>query len=91
MKAVLWIRRLIAGLSQRNLGFAPGQSISDCGDLSGTGTRFSTEFFHFPLLKPFYHDFPYSYIIWGMNNRRFGGRSSERSSETQSHSIDMNL
>jgi hypothetical protein len=87
MKAVLWTRRLVAGLSQRNLGFAPGQSMSDCGDLSGTGTRFSTEFFRFPLLNPFYHDFPYSCIIWGNDNRRVGGRSSE----TQSHSIDMNI
>jgi hypothetical protein len=35
------------------------------------------EFFGFPLAISFHHDSPYSYIIWGINNRPVGGRSSE--------------
>jgi hypothetical protein len=31
----------------------------------------------FPLLTLFNHDFPCSYITWGMNNMPIGGRSSE--------------
>jgi hypothetical protein len=33
--------------------------------------------FGFPVSLLFHLDFPYSYIIWGMNNRPVGGRSSE--------------
>jgi hypothetical protein len=40
----------------------------------------------FPLSVSFHHDSPYSYIIWGMNNRPVGGRRSE----TQSLPIDIN-
>jgi hypothetical protein len=55
-----------------------------CGGQSGTGTGFSQNSLVF-LSISFYHGSPYSYISWGMNNRRVGGRSSE----TSPHPIDM--
>jgi hypothetical protein len=39
----------------------------------------------FSLSTPIDHGFSCSYIIWGMNNRPLGGRSSEMNS----HPIDM--
>jgi hypothetical protein len=48
--------------------------------------RHFSEFFGFALPISFHSGPPYSYIIWGMNKRPVGGRSSE----TQSHHIDMN-
>jgi hypothetical protein len=40
----------------------------------------------FPPLYITHHSSPCSYIIWGMNNRPVGGRSSG----TQSHPFDIN-
>jgi hypothetical protein len=48
-----------------------------CDGQSGTGTVFFPEFFGFPLSASFRRGSPYSYIIWGINNRPVGGRSSE--------------
>jgi hypothetical protein len=48
--------------------------------------RFFFEFFGFALPISLHHGSSYSYIIWGMNNRPF----SCGSSETSSHSIDIN-
>jgi hypothetical protein len=45
-----------------------------------------SKFFGFTLSVSFHRRFPYPYIIWGMNNRPVSGRSSE----TQSHPIDLN-
>jgi hypothetical protein len=62
---------------------------SPCGIYSGqtgTGTDFSPSFFVISLSVSFYHVSPYSYIIWGMDNKLDGGRSSE----TSSRPIDMN-
>jgi hypothetical protein len=55
-----------------------------CGLLSDTRTGLS-EFFGFSLSIPFHHGYPYSHVIWGMSTP-VGGRSSE----TQSHPINMN-
>jgi hypothetical protein len=56
-----------------------------CGGQIGNATGFLSEFFSFPCQ---YNSTgpPYSYIIWGMNNRPVGGRSSE----TKSRHIDIN-
>jgi hypothetical protein len=48
--------------------------------------RFFSDFFGFPLSVSFHRGSPHSYITWETNNRLVGGRSSE----TQSHPIDMN-
>jgi hypothetical protein len=56
-----------------------------CGGQSGNGKGFSVSS-SVPLSVPFHHGSPYSYIIWGINNSPFGGRSSE----IQSHPIDRN-
>jgi hypothetical protein len=40
----------------------------------------------FTLSVSFHRGSPYSYIVWGMNNRPVCGRSSE----IQSHPVDMN-
>jgi hypothetical protein len=45
-----------------------------------------SEFFGFPNLVPFHRGSPYSHFICGMDKRPVGGRSSQ----TQSHLIDMN-
>jgi hypothetical protein len=41
----------------------------------------------FPLSTSFHHSFPWSYTTWGKNKRPVG----DRSSETQSHPIDMKM
>jgi hypothetical protein len=48
--------------------------------------EFFSELLGFPLSVSFHHGRPYSFTIWAMHNRTVGGRSSE----TQSHSINMN-
>jgi hypothetical protein len=48
--------------------------------------RFFSEFIGYALSKSLHRGSPYSYITWGTNNRPIGGRSSE----TYSHSIDIN-
>jgi hypothetical protein len=45
-----------------------------------------TDFFLFYFMPSLHHGSPYSHIIWGMNNRPIGGRSSE----TWCHPIDIN-
>jgi hypothetical protein len=62
--------------------------VSPCGifgGLSATKTDFSPSSLVFPCRYHFTGSL-YSYIIQGVNNRPVGGRSSE----TQSHPIDMN-
>jgi hypothetical protein len=47
-----------------------------CGGHSGAVTSFSQNI-RFFLSVSFHHISPYPYLTWGMNNRPFGGRSSE--------------
>jgi hypothetical protein len=67
----------------RGLDLRPSKSCRICGGQSGT--RFLR------VLRSFcqHHSngSAYSYIIWGMNSRPVGGRSSE----TYSHPTDMNI
>jgi hypothetical protein len=55
--------------------------------VSGLSAGFSFEFFGFLQSVSFHCGSPYSYIIWGMNNRLIGGCNSE----TWSHPIYMNM
>jgi hypothetical protein len=56
-----------------------------CSWQSGSGTRFFSEFFGFPLSLSFHRGSSYSYIICGMISRPVGGRSSE----TSCHAMNM--
>jgi hypothetical protein len=62
---VLWLKRLVAGLSPRRLGFSPGQSVWDLWWTKWQWDGFISKFFGFPLSMPFHRRSPYSYIIWG--------------------------
>jgi hypothetical protein len=80
--AVPWLRRLLAGLSPRRPGFTP-KSVHVRSMVDKVALGLSSSVF------PCQHNSsgtPYSYITWGMNNRLVAGRSSE----IQSHPIDMN-
>jgi hypothetical protein len=55
-------------------------------EIWGGQSRLSPNSSGFPLSVSFHRGSPYSYIAWGKNNKPIGGRSSE----TQSHPIDMN-
>jgi hypothetical protein len=58
-----------------------------CGGQGDIGTGFPSS----PSVSPRQYDStrgsPYLYIIWGMNNRPVG----DRSSETFSHPVDINI
>jgi hypothetical protein len=54
----------------------PFRALGDCDGQSYTGKGF-LKFLRFPLLSWFHRGSPCSYIIFGMNNRPVGGRSSE--------------
>jgi len=75
--AVPWLRRLVAGFSPQRPGFAPGSVDMGVWWMKWHWNRFFSEFFGFPLSVSFHRGCPYSYIIWGMNSRPVGGRSSE--------------
>jgi hypothetical protein len=78
--------RFVTGLSPRRPGFSPG-SVNVGFVLDKVALRkLFIRVFRFPLSVSFHHGSPCSYIIWEMNNRPAGGRSSE----TQSHPIDKN-
>jgi hypothetical protein len=84
--AVTWLRRLVGGLSPRrpwsesgsvHMGFVVGRVA--LGHVSFRVLKFS-------LSISFHRGSPYSDIIWRINNRPVGGRSSE----TQSHPTNIN-
>jgi hypothetical protein len=81
---VPWLRRLVAGLSPRRSRFAP-ESVHVGFVVGKVALGLFFEFFGFPLSVSFHRGSPYTYIC-GMDDRPFGGRSSE----TQSYTIDMN-
>jgi hypothetical protein len=84
--AAPWLRGLAAGLSPRRAGFALGSvHVGFMVEKVILGQIFS-EFFGFPLSVSFHRDSPYSNIIWRINIRTIGGRSSE----TSSLPIDIN-
>jgi hypothetical protein len=81
---VLWFRRL-AALSPRRTRFGPGSvQVGFVVDKVAVGLIYPSSSVY--LCQ--YHStvIPYSYIALGINNGPAGGRSSE----TQSHSIDIN-
>jgi hypothetical protein len=65
----------------------PSQSMWDLWWTKWQCGRSLHEFFSFLLSISFYRGSPYSHIIWGMNSRLNG----DRSSETESHPMNMNL
>jgi hypothetical protein len=79
-------QRLVANLSPRRTGFAPGSvHVGFVVDKAALGQGF-LRVLRFPLSLSFHCGSPCSYITWGMNKRPVGGRSSE----TSSNPIDMN-
>jgi hypothetical protein len=83
--AVPWLRWLVAALSQRRLGFAPGSDRVGFWWTKWQWDRFYPQFFGFSLSLSFHHGTPYSCRL-GMSNRVFGGRRSE----TKPHLADIN-
>jgi hypothetical protein len=78
---------LVVGLSSCVPEFAPGSvRVGFVLDKVALGQVFLRVFFGFTLSVSFHRGFPYSYIIWEMGNRPYGGRSSE----TLFHLIYMN-
>jgi hypothetical protein len=72
------LRWLIARLSLRRFGFTPGLVRLGFVVYKVTLGQDFFKFFGSPL-SVLFHQTPYFYIIWGMNNRYVGGRSSETS------------
>jgi hypothetical protein len=82
--AVQWLRRLVAGLTPRRPGFAPGQSMWDLWWTEWHWDRFFSELFGFTLSVSFHRRSSNSYH-GGMNNIYVSGSSSETS-----HLIEIN-
>jgi hypothetical protein len=61
----------------RGPGSCPSQSMGDLWLTEWHWDRFFSNFFSCLLSVSLHHGSPYSYIIWGMNYRHVGGRSSE--------------
>jgi hypothetical protein len=84
--ALQWVGRLAVGLWPRRPEFAPGSVHVGCVVDNVALWQVSVRFIRFPLSISTHRGSPYSYIIWGMNNRPVGGCSSD----TLSHPTDMN-
>jgi hypothetical protein len=78
-------RQLVSAFLLQMLGFIPGSVHVGLVVGNGTGTNFSLSSSVFSSVS-FHYDCPYSCIIWQINNRPVGSHSSE----TLSHTIDMN-
>jgi hypothetical protein len=76
-KAMPWLRQLVTGLLLRRLGFTPRFVQMGFVMYKVALELVFLQVFGFTLSISFHHGFPCSYIIWGMNNRTVGGRSSE--------------
>jgi hypothetical protein len=83
---MLWLRRLGISLSLLRTGFVPGSVHVGFVVHKVVLGQVSLRGHWFRLSVSFHCGSPCSYIIWGMNSRPVGSRSSE----TQSHPIDMN-
>jgi hypothetical protein len=79
----LRLRLLIAGLSPRRDRFASGSVRVGFVVDKWHWDTFLAKFFGCRLLLLFHRGYPYSDMIWGMNNKPVSGRSSETSSTHQ--------
>jgi hypothetical protein len=75
VRAVPWLRRLVAGLPPWGPGFAHGSIQVVFVVDKRHWHRFFSEFFGFPLSVSLHHPSPYSLIIRGMNNMSVSGSS----------------
>jgi hypothetical protein len=76
-RALPRLRRLVAGVSPQRPSFEP-RSVSAKFVIDKVAlSRFLSDFFGFPLSVSSRRGSPHPYVIWRMNNRSFGGRSSE--------------
>jgi hypothetical protein len=74
--AMPWLRWLVAGLSPRRPGFEPRSVYVGFVVESSTGTGFPSTS-TVPKSVSLHRGSPYSFVVWGMNNRPVGGSSSE--------------
>jgi hypothetical protein len=83
-EAVTWLMRLVAGLSQRMFGRVRVGFVLDKVALGQIFLRV-LRFYPVSFISPRLHT--HIGIIWGMNDRPVGGRSSA----TQLHPVNMNI
>jgi hypothetical protein len=75
--AMLWFRQLAAHLSLWRPRFAARSVHAEFMVDEVTLRQVFLQVLQIPLSISFHHGCPFSYIIWGMNNRPIGDRSSE--------------
>jgi small ligand-binding sensory domain FIST len=77
LKAVVWLRRLVTGLSPRRPGFAPGSVHVGLVVDEWHWYRFLSEYFRFSFLDIIPSCFSMIIYHLGISNRPLVGRSSE--------------